>query len=82
LRPGLWLFTVSLKIKSTPVDKYVAGEFMAAGQITFIECPWGDTFPVRKISERSSGIQHIVCPDCGKTFDVCLPESVERLSSC
>jgi transposase-like protein len=55
---------------------------MAAGQITFIECPWGDTFPVRKISDRSSGIQHIVCPDCGKTFDICLPESVERLSSC
>jgi transposase-like protein len=53
---------------------------MAASQITFIECPWGDTFPVRKISDRSCGIQQIVCPDCGKTFDICLPESVERLS--
>ncbi len=55
---------------------------MATSQITFIECPWGDTFPVRKISDRCSGIQQIVCPDCGKKFDICLPESVERLSSC
>ncbi len=54
--------------------------FMAAGDITFIECPYGDSFPVRKTSGRSVGIQQIVCPGCGRTFDIMLPESVERLS--
>lgn len=48
--------------------------------ITFIECPFGDTFPVRKTASRSCGIQQIVCPGCGHTFDVMLPETVERLS--
>lgn len=53
---------------------------MAAGEITFIECPYGDSFPVRKTSSRSSGIQQIVCPRCGRGFDVMLEETVERLS--
>ncbi|HSM87293.1 MAG TPA: hypothetical protein VLT16_14140 [Candidatus Limnocylindrales bacterium] len=53
---------------------------MAAGNITFIECPYGDTFPVRKTARRSCGIQEITCPECGHTFDVMLEESVERLS--
>jgi transposase-like protein len=51
-----------------------------AGDITFIECPYGDSFPVRKTSNRSSGIQQIVCPRCGHTFEVMLEETVERLS--
>lgn len=51
-----------------------------ASDITFIECPYGDTFPVRKTANRSSGIQQIVCPRCGHNFDVLLPETVERLS--
>lgn len=53
---------------------------MAAGDITFIECPYGDSFPVRKTATRSCGIQQIICPRCGRGFDVMLPESVERLS--
>ncbi len=53
---------------------------MAAGDITFIECPYGDSFPVRKTASRSSGIQQIVCPRCGHSFDVTLEETVERLS--
>ena len=53
---------------------------MAAGDITFIECPYGDSFPVRKTATRSGGIQQIVCPRCGHSFDIMLPESVERLS--
>jgi transposase-like protein len=53
---------------------------MAAGEITFIECPYGDSFPVRKTASRSSGIQQIVCPRCGHNFDVMLEETVERLS--
>jgi transposase-like protein len=53
---------------------------MAAGDITFIECPYGDSFPVRKTSSLSSGIQQIVCPKCGHGFDVMLEETVERLS--
>jgi len=48
--------------------------------ITFIECPYGDSFPVRKTSGRSSGIQNIVCPRCGHSFEIMLPETVERLS--
>lgn len=48
--------------------------------ITFIECPYGDTFPVRKTANRSCGIQQIVCPRCGHSFEVLLPETVERLS--
>jgi hypothetical protein len=38
---------------------------MAAGDITFVECPYGDSFPVRKTEDRSS---------------VNLEETVERLS--
>ena len=53
---------------------------MAAGDITFIECPYGDSFPVRKTASRSSGIQPIVCPRCGHGFEVMLEETVERLS--
>ncbi len=53
---------------------------MAAGDITFIVCPYGDSFPVRKTASLSSGSQHVVCPRCGQEFDVDLPESVERLS--
>jgi transposase-like protein len=53
---------------------------VAVAEITFIECPYGDSFPVRKTSDRSCGIQKIVCPDCGNSFEIMLPESVERLS--
>jgi len=53
---------------------------MAAGDITFIECPYGDSFPVRKTASRSSGVQQIVCPRCGHSFDVKLEETVERMS--
>ncbi|HEY2392919.1 MAG TPA: hypothetical protein VGK22_17210 [Candidatus Angelobacter sp.] len=53
---------------------------MAAGDITFLECPYGDSFPVRNTSSRSSGVQKIVCPKCGHSFDVTLEETVERLS--
>ena len=58
----------------------VGGDDMAAGDITFIECPRGDSFPVRKTADRSSGSQQVVCPKCGHSFDVIFPESVERLS--
>lgn len=51
-----------------------------ASDIIFIECPYGDTFPVRKTANRSCGIQQIVCPKCGHSFEVLLPETVERLS--
>jgi hypothetical protein len=53
---------------------------MAAGDITFLECPYGDSFPVRKTADRSSGTQQVICPRCGHSFDVILPESVERMS--
>jgi len=53
---------------------------MAAGDITFVECPYGDSFPVRKTASLSSGIQRIVCPKCGHGFDITLEETVERLS--
>ena len=53
---------------------------MAAGDITFVECPYGDSFPVRKTSSRSAGVQQIVCPRCGHGFNVTLEETVERLS--
>ena len=54
---------------------------MAAGEITFIECPQGDSFPVQKTASRSSGIQQVVCPRCGHSFEVKLEEMVERISS-
>jgi hypothetical protein len=53
---------------------------MAAGDITFLECPYGDSFPVIKTATLSPGTQQVVCPRCGQFFDVILPESVERLS--
>jgi hypothetical protein len=53
---------------------------MAAGEIAFIECPYGDSFPVRKTADPSLGTQQVVCPRCGNFFDIKLPESVERLS--
>jgi transposase-like protein len=53
---------------------------MAAGEIAFIECPYGDSFPVRKTEVHSCGTQQVVCPRCGNFFNVELPESVERLS--
>jgi transposase-like protein len=53
---------------------------MAAGEITFIQCPYGDSFPVQKTTSRSSGIQQVVCPRCGHGFEVRLEETVERLS--
>lgn len=53
---------------------------MAAGDIIFVECPNGDSFPVRRTASLSSGIQQIVCPRCGYGFDVRLEETVERLS--
>ena len=53
---------------------------MAAGDITFIQCPQGDSFPVQKTASRSSGAQQVVCPRCGRSFEVKLEETVERLS--
>jgi transposase-like protein len=53
---------------------------MAAGDITFIKCPRGDSFPVRKTDSRSPGNQQIICPRCGHDFDVTMEETVERLS--
>jgi transposase-like protein len=53
---------------------------MAAGEITFIQCPYGDSFPVQKTASLSSGIQQVVCPRCGHGFEVSLEETVERLS--
>jgi transposase-like protein len=53
---------------------------MAAGDITFVKCPRGDSFPVQKTAVLSSGHQEIVCPRCGHGFDVTLEETVERLS--
>jgi len=54
---------------------------MAAGEITFIQCPQGDSFPVQKTSNRSLGMQQVVCPRCGRSFEVRLEETVERLSA-
>jgi transposase-like protein len=54
---------------------------MAAGEITFIQCPKGDSFPVQKTSSRSSGIQQVVCPRCGHGFEISLEETVERPSA-
>ncbi len=53
---------------------------MAAGDITFVKCPRGDSFPVRKTASRSAGNQQIICPRCGHDFDVTMEETVERLS--
>jgi transposase-like protein len=53
---------------------------MAAGDITFIECPFGDLFPVRKTAPRAWDFQSMECPRCGEKFEVLLEESVERLS--
>ncbi len=54
---------------------------MAAGEITFIQCPHGDSFPVQKTANRSSGIQQVICPRCGYGFEVRLEETVERPSA-
>jgi transposase-like protein len=53
---------------------------MAAGDITFVKCPRGDSFPVRKTASPSAGHQQIVCPRCGHNIDVTMGETVERLS--
>lgn len=53
---------------------------METGEITFIKCPYGDSFPVRKTANLSNGSQHVICPKCRNEFDVSLPRSVERLS--
>lgn len=53
---------------------------MAVGEIAFIECPYGDSFPVRKTEAHSCGTQQVVCPRCGNFFVIEFPESVERLS--
>jgi transposase-like protein len=53
---------------------------MAAGDITFVKCPRGDSFPVRKTASPSAGHQQIVCPRCGYDFDITMDETVERLS--
>ncbi len=53
---------------------------MSSEKITFIECPYGDTFAVRKTSDRCCGAQTIACPECGHSFEVMLEETVERLS--
>jgi len=53
---------------------------METGEITFIKCPQGDSFPVRKTESISTGSQHVICPKCGHEFEVSLPRSVERLS--
>jgi hypothetical protein len=53
---------------------------METGEITFIKCPHGDSFPVRKTASVSSGSQHVICPRCGHEFNVTLSRSVERLS--
>jgi len=53
---------------------------MAAGDITFVKCPRGDSFPVRKTASLSTGHQQIICPRCGHDFDVAMDETVERLS--
>ena len=54
---------------------------MAAGDITFIECPFGDLFPVRRTATRAWDFQKMECPRCGHKFEVLLEESVERLSA-
>ena len=53
---------------------------METGEITFIKCPNGDSFPVRKTASISNGSQHVICPKCRHEFDISLPRSVERLS--
>ena len=53
---------------------------METGEITFIKCPQGDSFPVRKTAIISNGSQPVICPKCGHEFDVNLSRSVERLS--
>jgi transposase-like protein len=51
-----------------------------AGDITFVKCPRGDSFPVRKTASPSPGHQLIICPRCGHDFDIVMEETVERLS--
>jgi transposase-like protein len=53
---------------------------MAAGDITFIECPFGDLFPVRRTAPRAWDFQQMECPRCGHKFEILLEETVERLS--
>jgi transposase-like protein len=55
-------------------------EIDMAGDITFVKCPRGDSFPVRKTDSPSAGHQQIICPKCGHDFDVTMDETVERLS--
>jgi len=55
-------------------------EIDMAGDITFVKCPRGDSFPVRKTASPSTGHQQIICPRCGHDFDVTMDETVERLS--
>ena len=55
-------------------------ELDMAGDITFVKCPRGDSFPVRKTASPSTGHQQIICPRCGHDFDVTMDETVERLS--
>jgi hypothetical protein len=55
-------------------------EIDMAGDITFVKCPRGDSFPVRKTASPSAGHQQIICPRCGHDFDVTMDETVERLS--
>jgi transposase-like protein len=55
-------------------------EIDMAGDITFVKCPRGDSFPVRKTASPSTGHQQIICPRCGHDFDIVMDETVERLS--
>ena len=54
---------------------------MAAGEITFIQCPYGDSFPVQKTTSRSwEYSRSFGFARCGHGFEVSLEETVERIS--